>query len=155
MRHYNYQISKRLSDLFKVKGESMPQEVYEEIVPVMNVERESDVIVYDQAVNSTSQTLMTTDTDKDFYITSIILGSFQDGTATNTLASVSAVIGGKTVELVSIPRITLIAINNSSSVVFTPRVPIKVDRGGAIRVKNTTAVANVRSYAHVYGYYVE
>lgn len=102
------------------------------------------------ATNDSSEVIMTTDSVKDTYISSVTLGVIKDTTATSTLSAITCVIRGVTKTLVSIPGITLTAQSEMVSASFSP--PIKVDRSSAITMTATTATGNIKNSGSVSGF---
>ena len=100
--------------------------------------------------NDSTEVIMTTDSIKETYITAITLGVIKDVTATSTLSSITAIIGGVTKTLASIPGITLTPQSEIISVSFSP--PIKVDRSSAITLLATTATGNFKNSGCVAGF---
>ena len=124
------------------------------LVPVLLI---NDDLYYQPAIsetgtatNSTSTTVLTTDSYYETYLTGITLGLIKDVTATSTLSTVKAVIGGATKTLVAIPSLTATVQSEVVNVDF-PR-PIKVDRSTIIAVTNSTATGNVTARAVVRGF---
>lgn len=102
------------------------------------------------ATNATSATILTTDSVKDTYITSVSLAMIKDATSTSVLSAVTCVIDGATRTLTAIPGITLTIQAQTVNVSFP--VPIKVDRSSIIAVTNSTATANVLATGSVGGF---
>lgn len=134
--------------------DKVPTELAEKIVPVMECNpkllRRINLVFQQTATNSTSVTLYTTPTDRDFFVTSAQLGLIKDATSTSVSTTISAVVNGQTIALLKIPSITLTA--QSEVIANTYAFPIKIDRGSIIAVTNSTAVANVTANATITGY---
>jgi len=151
MKHNNLNLIQKISDIFKPKGESMPDEISEEIVLVYNVEPDIDTIFTATATNATSATIHTTPTDRDFFLKSLLLTCNKDATATSTNIAITGVIGGITKVLLQVNITTLTAIQGLAVPLTLPNA-IKLDRGSIIAVTNSTAVANINTTAIITGY---
>lgn len=124
-------------------------------VPVLLI---NDDVYYSQesfcehttAVNDASEVIMTTNSIKDTYLTSVTLGVIKDVTSDSTLSAITAVINGVTKTLISIPGITLTVQSEVVSASFS--VPLKIDRSTAITLTATTATGNIKNSASVAGF---
>lgn len=152
MRHYNTAISRGLQNTLNLKGESLPDEVDDIIVPTINASPSVDVVAYAQNSNATSTTIMTTAADRDFYLCAIMLSHANDSGALTTHAGVTAIIDGTTQLLI---HTTLSGtINYTGNPVYMPLpTPIKIDRNTIIAIVHTNATAVTRTTATIYGYY--
>lgn len=131
--------------------DALPSTVTPSIQPVYPVyEKVANICVANSNVNSTSQTIYTTPANKDFYVTSLCLSVIKDATATSTDSTITGVVNGATITLARIAGLTLTAMNDSITMSFP--VPIKLDRGTAVNLTNSTNVANVTSRATVQGF---
>lgn len=120
------------------------QPVYEVKKKICNIVRSST------ATNSTSSTIYTTPSDKDFYLSSYVLTVIKDATATSISTRISVIIDGATQVLSRIDGITLTA--QAHTITLGLPIPIRIDRSTNIVVTNTTAVANVIGAATIVGY---
>jgi len=103
-------------------------------------------------INATSSTLYTTPSKGGhFYITSAYLHVVKDATSTSTRTDIRAYINGTERLIQSITGFTLTAQDKGVSLNFDR--PIKVDRGTAITLRNSTAVANISTVGAVFGYF--
>lgn len=98
----------------------------------------------------TSGLIYTTPVDRDFYLSALTLSMIKDATSTATTFGISVVVGGATLNVVTISGITLTADAKNTSVSFL--IPIKIDRNTAINVVSSTAVANQRADAVIIGF---
>jgi hypothetical protein len=105
------------------------------------------------ATNSTSATIYTTPTDKDFYLTSALLSTIKDVTSTSTLERLRVVIDGVTQDILLISSLSLTA--QDRTITLSLNNSIKIDRGTTITVTNSTNVANITTTALIQGYFVE
>lgn len=112
-----------------------------------------DIVKTASGSGSANNTIYTTPTDCDFYITAITLGVIKDASATSVDSYVTCVIGGVTSRMISIPGITLTAQSETMSISFP--FPIKVDRGTSVVLTNSTNVAVIKSTACIIGYTVQ
>ena len=152
----NGDIKRKLSeDIHATNPSKMPPAITDYIVPTLLV---NDLVYYSQmplietgtATNATSTTIFTTNSSYETYITSFTLGLIKDVTATSTASALTAVIGGVTKTLISIPGITL-TIQNSIISASLP-TPLRIDRSSIVAVTNTTATGNVTATASVRGF---
>jgi len=127
MKHYNVSISEWANRLFNTKaGDTLSADVHEVITPVISLKPVANIV----KSATTATTIYTTPTDKDFYLTSLYLSVAKDAAQTGTSASITAIIDGVTVNLLSFISITLTASEVADNIVFN--TPIKIDRGTAI-----------------------
>lgn len=152
----NGDIKRKLSEDVRATNPGlMPELMADYYVPMILI---NDDIYYAQesfsehvtVANDSSEVIMTTDSVKDTYISSVTLGVIKDATSTSTLSAITCVINGATKTLVSIPGITLTVQSEVISASFSP--PIKVDRSSAITLTSTTATANIRNAGTVSGF---
>lgn len=152
----NGDIRRKISEDIRATNPSLISNLLTDyIVPMMLV---NDDVYYAQesfsehttVANDSSEVIMTTDSIKDTYIVNVTLGVIKDATATSTLSAITAVIGGVTKTLISIPGITLTAQSETVSASFSP--PVKVDRSSAITMTATTATGNFRNAGSVQGF---
>ncbi len=151
MKHYNPTINKSMADKFNLKGESTT-DVYDAIMPCVNVIPKIDVIrnaVIDDAT-SPGVELYTTPSDKDFYLQSIIMAVIKDANATSVQTFLQVTIEGSLKILAAIPGISLTA--QSEVLTLSYPIPIKIDRGTVIQIRNSAAVATIRSRCQITGY---
>lgn len=154
MQHYNPSIGEDLHRIFNLKGQAPTNEVSDEVVPVVIIERNTNIVrSFDQTNSAGSGVVYTTPTDKDFYLTGGSLGVIKDATSTSTATVLIVTIDGVTRNIGVIPSITLTA--QSEVVPLNILKPIKLDRGTNISLFNGTAVANIKASATIHGYTVE
>lgn len=110
----------------------------------------SNVIASGFASNAVTKTLLTTPTDKDFFMTACQLSVIKDATSTSTSVDIECMVGGKNFSLIAIPCISLTAQTGQISLSFP--VPIKVDRNSAITINSSTNVANITYFGSIVGY---
>lgn len=155
MRHYNTQISSRMRQLFNFKGESQPDQVDDVIVPVAPVQPSSTIHFLAEATNATSATLLTTPTDRDFYITCAQLVTVRDAGATSVAQSLRCTVDGQTFYLAYIPSLSGAAVLGPVAISNTFNPPIKCDRGTTVIVTNSTNFPNIKTSGLVHGYLQE
>lgn len=124
------------------------------IVPTIELSsklvKNADIVRDTVASNSTGATIYTTPTNMDFYLTGMTLSVIKDVTATSTFSDILIQINGRQVRPLRIDTLTLTVEIREQSIVFTH--PIKVDRGFAIQVENTTATGNIKASATIIGF---
>lgn len=154
-KHYNTTITEDASRIFNTKStETIGNEVLPYITPTIAVTRFCDVIFDNVASNTTSTTIYTTPTDKDFYLVGAILSFVKDGTSTSTSSSITATIGGVSNKVIlRLATLTLTAERGQIS--YNPSIPIKIDRGTNIAVTNSSGTANITARGVIHGYTVE
>jgi hypothetical protein len=148
-RHYNPSIINRAARILNSKGNDfLPDEVSGPVATIA-ISPKVDIVRAGTATG-TSTTIYTTPTDKDFYLTGIQLAMIKDATSTSTSTNIDCQINGTTAVLINIPSFTLTAQTLSENIQYI--FPIKVDRGTALRVRNSTGTANITSIGTIYGY---
>ncbi len=154
MKHYNYEIIKRVSDFFKAKNEEMPTEVNDQLILNYDIQPEIDNASFQTNTNATQATILTTSSTRDLYLVGATLNVSKDAVNTGTFSSISAVVKGTTITIARIGYLALTASNNENMVIMFPK-PIKIDRGTPIYLNNETNVAVIRSVATIYYYYLD
>lgn len=152
----NSQLSKELIDGAKIQTsfDKIPTQLADKVVPVMEVNpkllRCCNFIKEASCINATTTTIYTTPTNKDFFLTALHLSVIKDVTSTSTRSYVNAYVNGVVNSLITIAGITLTVQDQNCSISFP--IPIKIDRGTAIALNNSSATANVTSRASIMGY---
>lgn len=151
--HYNTAILKNLSDFWRLKGDALPSELDETIVPVFDV-RPPATLCRSQTASNTgaAQTIYTTPTDQDFFLTSASLSLIKDATATSTGTNIRVTIEGVARIILAITSITLTAQQAQMQQSFP--FPIKVDRGTNITIEHSAGTANVLGVATIQGFLI-
>ena len=155
----NTDTKKEMNDAMRGNAVSniAPTKINDSVQPVININpkdyRRCNIIKRASALNSTSATIYTTPTDKDFYLVGATLSLIKDATSTSTYSALDVTINGARGEIIYIPTITLTAETQSLSISLP--FPILVDRNTTIRVLNGTNVANITSSGTIVGYTVE
>lgn len=151
-RHFNPSIVERAARTLNSKqGDFLPDEVAGPvaIIPLLPVLR---IIRRAAATNTTNTTIYTTPDDQDFYLVGANLGMIKDATATSIVSRINVTLAdGLNVNLLEIPGLTLTA-QSAQLTQSWPLPGIKLKRGSAIAVQNTTATANVTAIACIQGY---
>lgn len=156
----NSQLSKELIDGAKIQtsAEQIPTQLAEKVVPVMEVNpkmlRICNIVKRQTTTNSTSGTIYTTPTDKDFYLVSCSLNVIKDVTATSLFSTITCTIDGLATQLLMIGGFTLTVQDRGIAESFS-KTPIKIDRGTNITCTNSTNVGNVTAIACIKGYTTE
>lgn len=152
MQHYNPSIGEDLHRIFNLKGQAPTNEVSDEVVPVIIIERNHNIVRSQTFTNATAATIYTTPTDKDFYLEALTLSVIKDATSQSTLTDIRAVIDGVSQLIARISGITLTAQNQT---ITLSGLKIKVDRGTNITLNATSGVANIKCDGSIIGYTVE
>lgn len=153
VKHNNPTIAQDSVRLFNFKTGDGLSEINDTIVPIIPIEPRCDIIKSASATNATSAVIYNTPADKDFYITAMSLSLIKDVTSTSASSTIAMYIDGVQTFTLGITSITLTV--QSETISISLPNPIKVDRGTAITVTNTTNVANINTRGTVYGYLVE
>jgi hypothetical protein len=150
-KHYSPSITLDAQRLFNFKqADTIPPQVGEIFVPVINVGPVVNIVKSAACVNATVQTAWTTPTDKDFYLTAVHLTMVKDATATSTYSRILATINGNAYSILYIPGFTLTAQSQIMVANFNP--PIKIDKGTDLQLQNATTVGNVTSEGLFFGF---
>jgi len=153
---FNGILKNKLSqDIHATNPARMPPAITDYVVPVILVTdevyyAEESFTISGTASNSTTTTILTTDSVKDTYINSVSLGVIKDVTSTSILSTIQVVINGATRSLIEIPGITLTAQSQTISASFP--IPIKIDRSSTITINNSSATSNIRASGCVGGF---
>lgn len=155
----NTQTKREIDDA--IRGNSVtnlaPTKVSDNVQLVLNVNpkdyKNSEIVLSNTCVNSTSSTIYTTPTDRDFYLTSAQLSMIKDAGALSTYSAINCTINGDAnVRLIRVIGLATTAQTESLSISFP--APVKVDRGTAITVINSNAGANVSASGLIAGYLI-
>ena len=157
----NSETKKEINDAIRGNAVSniAPSQLANQVIPVIDVNpkhsRRVNIVKNQNALNSTSGTIYTTPSDKDFYLVGCEISVLKDATATSTNSAINAVIkGDSSSTIVAIIRgLTLTAQENSVSNNFGNGVLL--ERGTNITITNTTNVANISASGIIWGYTVE
>lgn len=156
---HNTDLSKELKEGAKLQQlrDRIPSELADKVVPVMEVNpkllRRANIVRRSTASNATVATIYTTPSDKDFYLTGVAIAIIKDATSTSASSYISITIDGASQIFVHIPELTLTA--QTGQMALSLPTPIKVDRGTAITINNSTNVANISATGTIVGYTVE
>lgn len=153
MKHYNSKIVSKVSDIFKAKGQPMPDEVMETIQPVYDMTPNSDYIIQGGGVNSTSTIIATFPAGRDFMLTGINYSMRKTAACTATWMRVTATINGVNTALAYIPTIPSVAAAENQVLMFPS--PIKLTQGTSVYGGMENASADSVFYVTLYGFYVE
>lgn len=156
---YNSDLTKELTQAAGLQQarDIIPNQLAEKVVPVMevnpNILRKNNFVFSASSINATSTTLTTVPSDKEFWITNIVLSMIKDVTATSVY---SRILGtphsGPTQALLEIIGLTLTV--QSGQQVINLNAPIRMKAGTTITIVNSTNVGNVSATGIIYGYYV-
>lgn len=148
-KHYNPELTKQASRIFKFKGVDQLTDDVKGIVAIVPLE-DTCTTSFITASNATGATILTTPLDKDVYIVSAQLSYIKDATSTATDIRLVCTVENNVIRLISLPGLTLTAGNMTETITF--KHPIKVDRGTQININSNTGVANI-AYHGVVTYY--
>jgi len=152
---YNSDLSKELQQGAKLQlRDRMPSELAEKVVPVMEVNpkllKTTNYLVAGSG-SATSNTIATTPTDKDTYITNACLSMIKDATSTSTSTTLTITpFGQAAVSVLRIACATLTAQTDSLTQNWSN--PIRLARGSNIIITHSSNVANILGVAAVQGY---
>lgn len=156
---YNSNLTKEIIDTGKlqISRDIIPSQFAEKVVPVVDVNpkhaRVCNIIRRTQANNNTSATVYTTPTDKEFYLVSYELSLIKDATSTSVGTYIEVTIDGATQILAYIDSFTLTA--QAEAITGSFPIPIKIDKGSNINLRNSTNVANCKSDLAIIGFTVD
>lgn len=135
---------------FNLKSSDTTGDVVEAIYPVAQIRPRSDIFFENNASNATAATIYTAPSDKFFYLQSVCLSMIKDVTATSTVSAVRGFVDGTQKILIHITSLTLTIQNGTMALNFDP--PLRLDKGQAITVTNSTAVGNINARGSIIGY---
>jgi hypothetical protein len=135
-------------------AENIPSTLSKVIVPIIDVTPQKvTVSEMVKAVNSTTtgaSTVFTTPSDRDFFLTGAAISMATDATADNTNVFLNCVIGGATVQILRLNKITTTAFNGSMVKQFTN--PIKLDKNTAITVSTSFTAGAAAFWGSIEGF---
>lgn len=99
-----------------------------------------------------ASTLVTTDTKRDFYLTSAHISCSKDVLADMTSLDLRAIINGKTIRLLQLNFNTLTV--DTDHLEMTYAHPIKIDRNTAIQISGTFTAGTVQKVGTITGFYL-
>tara|TARA_Y100000310_G_C20676941_1_gene813641 strand:+ start:2217 stop:2702 length:486 start_codon:yes stop_codon:yes gene_type:complete len=142
----------------KVKESNLnliPRQLANSVQAVIDVGRNIDqhFIESTKSTSSGSTTIVSTPTNKDFYLTSCSLGLIKDAASDNVAADLRATVNGTVEFLLQIVGITLTAQETHLTVSFPE--PIKLDRGTAIKIQGTATAGNFHKTGTITGYTID
>jgi len=150
-KHYNPSISERAQRILITKnGDHMSDDLMPNMVAVVPILPVARIVRGSGMTNSTTSSLYTTPTDKDFYLTNAVLSVSKDTTAAAVAIDLRVLVDGATLTPVRISGITLTALQATVPVSFNP--PLKVDRNTSISINASSATANIRVDGAIVGY---
>lgn len=150
MQNRNVALSDAMIRAFNLKSSDTTGDVVEAIYPVAQIRPRSDILFENNASNATSATIYTAPSDKFFYLQSACLSLIKDVTATSTVSAIRGFIDGTQKIILNITSLTLTVQSGTVALNFDP--PLRLDKGQAITVTNTTAVGNVNARGNIIGY---
>lgn len=151
VNNYNTSISKRAADMLNVRdGQFFDNNLSNTITPVIDINNPICDIVRNVSTGTDSSVIYTTPTDKDFYLTGVVLSYVKDASSDSTRGTVNVVINGLTVAVAGIGGITLTALNQTVSISYP--FPIKLDRGTTISISHAGSVGVTRMTVSIIGY---
>lgn len=154
---YNSELSKEITQGAKLQTAEgkIPNELAAQVVPVMEVNpkllKPAKIVRYVAATTNATNTLYTTPTDKDFYLTGCMLTSAQDAASDNVGCNIRCSIDGAYQRVIQTTNIASTAGTNQLSVNLGSH-PVKVDRGTVIYGAHGGTVGVTRLSAAIWGY---
>ncbi len=147
MRHYSNDLTFEQQKAFNLKGESSDPDVYDSIMPIVDVSPMKIKVANVRSntlTNGTTVTLLSSQNDRDIYITSACLSVTRDVTATSITSAINIQDqDGVSRDLIRMGFITLTASKDNVSVSFPH--PVKIKRNSNVYIVNNTNVANIIS----------
>lgn len=153
-KHFNPSIAEDASRIFNFKGDFLSSDINDYIVPVIPISRVATVSLRTALADSAGPgTILTTPTDRDFYLTGVTMSVIKSVGSTSLLTHVQTTINGVARFIIAIDSLSVTAQSETISQTFNP--PLKIDRGVVISINNNTAVASIRSSATITGFFVD
>ena len=154
----NKDVLKRIVETLGLQSsvEKLPTEVIPTIQPVLiaNPERIVDINKSSFRTATSIETLYTTPTDRDFYLTTAYLSNQSDATADNVTVVLNITLDdGSTDEIILLGKLTTTAFNKAISRSFD--VPIKIKRGTTITFGTGFTAGTSITTAGITGYTVD
>jgi len=148
-------VIKKIIDALQLSpgAEEIPSQVARSIVPVLvaNPDPDQHIVASVSAAATGSNTIFTTPTDQDFFLTSVNVSNDSDVSATNTAIRVTATPrGGDNVDMIRIVKLTLTVLQANEAISYPE--PILLDRGSAIQLINTFGAGASRTSATITGF---
>lgn len=153
---YNSQLTKELTEGGKIQTafDKVPSELAEKVVPVMEVNpkllKPVDIVRDVVRTSTGTDTLYTTPTDQDFYLTNIVFSVTGDAANDGTYNRIQAYVGGVQRNMVSIRKTTLTAIQEVVTITF-PK-PVKIDKGTSITQQAAFSAGTGAMHGTIYGF---
>jgi hypothetical protein len=153
---YNTELTKELiaGGGIQTSRDNVPNQLADKVVPVMEVNprmlRTCNIVTSNITATTGNVTIFTAPTDRDSYINSAYLSMAKDVTCDGTSISLTAIIQGITVNLLSIRGITLTALNQTLSISYP--APIKIDKGSLVLMTFTFSVGVVVKGSGITGF---
>ncbi len=144
MRHYNNDLTLEQQKVFNLKGESSDPDVYDSIMPVVDVTPKNQAVGFVKVITRTTSggvTAFTTDAVKETYLTSINY-SFVKNVACDIPSGqlqVTTSISGANFILLEVAVLTLTA--ERDSILFTFEHPILLDKNVTVSITNQAFAA--------------
>lgn len=132
-------------------GDKAPNETSDKIVLTYDYAnaKYTNIVKFDSSTTTADLTIYTTPSDRDFYLTYAQISIAKNATDDGTNTSMTIVVGGATVTLISIRGLTTTAQDQSAGLSFP--IPIKLDRGSAIKVIHSTTAGAMAKSGHIGG----
>jgi hypothetical protein len=158
---YNSDLSKELIEGAKIQQnfDKVPNRLGDTVVPVMEVNpkmmRRANIVRGGTSnTSSSTSSIYTTPTDKDFFLTTVSYYVIKDAASDNIVNTVVVSVDGSGDQtLLSVPGITLTASNYGTSINFPS--PIKLTRGSTIRMSSSFTIGVLIRGLNITGYTVD
>ena len=154
----NLQILKTFTDFFKLKiGDPLGDIVGRMIIPVVSVSippanvRTANTTLSD----GTSATIFTTSLTADTYLTGALISTAKDVNATSLFSSIRAALFGRVATVVLRTRYEPVTVGSNINASLFFKEPILLERGSAITVTNSTAIASIDTSGQIFFYEIE
>lgn len=133
----------------------IPNEVLDNIqaVFVANPQPIGNIVRSASRTGTGTTAIFTTPTDKDFFLTSAYVGYMADVTADTVAYEFETTVNGVVIDIIILRKLSLTAADQIISNSYP--VPIKIDRGVAINLRQTFTVGASTVYAGITGCVVE
>jgi len=151
--HHNPTITQDTQRILNLKiGES--QIVGNDIIPVIPITRVCNIVRSATRTTTGSSTLITTSTDRDFYIVACQLAIAYDVNSDATSYTLSTTIDGVNRELLHLRKLSGATLSDVHSISISFPIPIKIDRGAQVFITQTFSLGTNHITGVVHGYEV-
>lgn len=150
IKHFNVSVSDALRRIFNPKGGSDFSSFNPTIQPIVDIRDRANIVRSNTRSTTGTGTILTTPSDKDFYLTTLSFSATADATADNTVYSIATTIEGAARNILQLVKTSLTAYENVATITFSP--PIKIDRNVTITLGSTFTVGTSNCAATLTGF---